>query len=157
MTTKRPRYADLTMTRNQRRIAFEKEARLRKSGDWPAWEKKVFMPGSVGSGKGWLGEIGHAFVNQIFSVLVRNLPDGTMHFAVTSLTGIRPTWPEMQRIKDELSSPAHTAMEVYPPKAEIIDDADMYHLWVLPVTLALPFSLFDDRHLYLRKEDPGDG
>lgn len=36
--------------------------------------------------------------------------------------------------------PEATAVEVYPPHAEIVDDADMYHLWVLAAPL--PFSLF---------------
>ena len=45
-----------------------------------------------------------------------------------------------ERIKDEIAGPDATAVEVYPPQAEIVDDADMYHLWVLPAPL--PFSLF---------------
>lgn len=141
----RPRFADMAMTRNQRRIAFANEERLRKSGAWPPWETKRFPRGSI-SLTGWPSEFSEARVNGIFSVLLRTLPDGTTHLAVSSLTNTRPTWPEMQRIKDELLSPAHTGVEVYPPKEEIIDDADMYHLWVLPTDIALPFSLFDNRH-----------
>lgn len=32
-----------------------------------------------------------------------------------------------------------TAVEVYPPQSEVVDDADMYHLWIVE---RLPFSLF---------------
>ena len=47
----------------------------------------------------------------------------------------------MQRIKDEIAGQDATAVEVYPPHSEIVDQADMYHLWVLPEPL--PFSLAD--------------
>ncbi len=47
----------------------------------------------------------------------------------------------MQRIKDEIAGPDATAIEVYPPHAEIVDQADMFHIWVVPGPL--PFSLFD--------------
>jgi len=45
----------------------------------------------------------------------------------------------MQRIKDELAGHDRTGVEVYPPHDEIVDQADMYHLWVLPEPL--PFTL----------------
>jgi hypothetical protein len=75
----------------------------------------------------------------VFSVLDRTLENSVRHLAVSSLSGIRPAWHEMQRIKDELAGCDKTAVEVYPPAAEIIDQADMFHIWVLPG--ALPFSL----------------
>lgn len=62
------------------------------------------------------------------------------HLAVSSLSGIRPTWHEMQRIKDDLAGPDTTAIEVYPPQREIVDGADMFHIWVLRGKL--PFGLF---------------
>ena len=32
------------------------------------------------------------------------------------------------------------------PADEIIDQADMYHMWILPCEMPLPFSLYDRRH-----------
>lgn len=58
---------------------------------------------------------------------------------MASLSAIRPSWWEMQRIKDELAGKGCTAVEVYPPADEVVDDADMFHIWVLPEPLA--FSL----------------
>lgn len=124
--------------RNERRFILANEERARKSGRWPKWETKTFPRGTVGP-RGWVAEFTRAHTNHVFSVLDRTLPDGTRHFAVTSLSEIRPTWPEMQRIKDELAGVDATAVEVYPPQREIVDDANMYHCWVLPA--ALPFSL----------------
>jgi hypothetical protein len=70
----------------------------------------------------------------------RTLENGVRHLAVSSLSGIRPTWREMQRIKDSIAGCNKTAVEVYPPATEIVDQADMFHIWVLPEPL--PFSLF---------------
>ena len=64
---------------------------------------------------------------------------GARHLAISSLSGIRPTWPEAQRMKNELAGDDATAVEVYPPQGEVVDQADMYHLWVLPGPI--PFSL----------------
>ncbi|EEX09596.1 conserved hypothetical protein [Ruegeria lacuscaerulensis ITI-1157] len=118
-----------------RKRLLERERRLRRSGEWGEWERLEnphrFQPG-------WLGDVDHVRKNRVFAVLVRDA--GTaIHLAVSSLSGDRPTWHEMQRIKDDLAGPAATAVEVYPPHDEIVDEAEMFHLWVL--FGPLPFSL----------------
>lgn len=45
----------------------------------------------------------------------------------------------MQRIQDEIAGPERTAVEIYPPRRDIVDGADMFHLWVLEAPL--PFGL----------------
>lgn len=112
------------------------EAKRRRLGEWGAWEK-VENP-MFGLSTGWLGQVRIAHRNKVFSVLDRDV--GTArHLAISSLSERRPTWYEMQRIKDELAGPGATGVEVYPPADELIDGANMYHLWVLPGPL--PFSL----------------
>lgn len=127
------------LTRPERRRVLKSEATIRKSGQWGAWQTLTFPPGTVGR-SGWVAEFTIAHKNRAFSVLERGLPSGVRHFAVTSLSETRPTWPEMQRIKDELAGEETTAVEVYPPRGEIVDGANMYHLWVLADPL--PFGLF---------------
>jgi hypothetical protein len=48
-------------------------------------------------------------------------------------------WLHVQRIKAELYGAERCAIEAYPPKSETVNDANVYHLWVLPpgVTLGL--------------------
>lgn len=129
--------------RNERRFLLAKEERSRKSGNWGQWSVKHFPKGSVSPNpKGWAYQFEIAHVNDVFSVLDRLLENGVRHLAITSLSQVRPSWPEMQRIKDEIAGPNATAVEVYPPQNEIVDDADMYHLWVL--TGPLDFSLSDE-------------
>lgn len=50
-------------------------------------------------------------------------------------------WADKQRIKDELIGVERVAVEVYPARADLVDDANMYHLWVLPAGFTLPFGL----------------
>jgi hypothetical protein len=53
------------------------------------------------------------------------------------------SWPDLQRIKDTLpvGGPERIAIEVYPRDSELVDDANMYHLWLLPEGFDLPFGL----------------
>lgn len=126
--------------RKLRRLALDRERRLRKSGEWGPWECLSLRPGTAHP-IGWASELTAAYRNSVFCVMARRLPDGTRHFMISSLTEERPSWWEAQRIKNELAGPDATAVEVYPPQREVVDDANAYHLWVLPQ--ALPFSLFD--------------
>jgi hypothetical protein len=125
--------------RPERRRLLAEEVRRRKSGDWGAWEV-IELPHGTGS-RGWGGDCRRAYRNKVFSVLERFLVIGVTHLAVASLTEERPTWWEMQRIKCELAGPDATAVEVYPPAAEVVDGADMFHIWVIPGGLS--FSLWE--------------
>lgn len=126
--------------RNERRLLLRSEWSARRSGNWGAWEH-ISLPHGNG-GRGWNREVRIAHRNAVFAVLERPIPGGVRHLAIASLSGIRPTWWEAQRIKSELAGEDATAVEVYPPQSEIVDGADMFHLWVLPE--ALPFSLYRD-------------
>jgi hypothetical protein len=129
--------AILNVPRNQRRLLLREEEHRRKRGLWGEWEI-INLPTGAGA-NGWPRDVRQAFRNKVFCVLRRSTSEA-VHLAVSSLSGVRPTWHEMQRIKDEIAGPEATAVEVYPPRDEIVDDADMFHLWVLPAPL--PFSIW---------------
>lgn len=126
------------LPRRERREALAKEAKARKTGDWGKWESFDGTPPSRFP-DGWLRSVKRVHRNRVFAVLERPLAGGVRHFAITSLSTIRPTWWEMQRIKNELAGEHATAVEGYPPQGEVVDGADMFHLWIL--VDALPFSL----------------
>lgn len=126
------------LRRGERRSLLKNEAKARKAGAWGPWEKLTFPRGTVGSG--WSRDFDTAYRNAVFSVLVRKIETGAasgsvIHLAISSLSGERPTWWEAQRIKNDLCGEDTTAIEVYPPQSQVVDGADMFHLWVLPAPL----------------------
>ena len=85
-----------------------------------------------------------AYVNLVYSVQMSF--EDTEWGIVTHLWIRRhddkaPIWRDMQRIKNELVGPELVAVEVYPPVRELVDQANMYHLWVFEDGFKLPFSL----------------
>lgn len=50
-------------------------------------------------------------------------------------------WADMQRIKNELLGAERLGIQVYPPESKLVDAANIYHLWVLPLGAELPFTL----------------
>lgn len=73
-----------------------------------------------------LGEVAHLYIRR---------SDGSL---------IRP-WKDFQRIKNDLCGPSFTAIEVYPPEDELVDDIDMWHLWCLPAGVRMPFWIGNAR------------
>jgi hypothetical protein len=126
------------LPRREQTKLLERERRLRRSGEWGPWESTDCLPGTVGT-NGWLAFITRHHRNRVFAVLERVAEMGVVHLGVSSLSGDRPTWHEMQRIKNDLAGPDATAIEVYPPQHQVVDDADMFHIWVLRGKL--PFGL----------------
>lgn len=41
------------------------------------------------------------------------------------------TWDELQQVKNEVGYFAHTAVEIYPPMRDVVNVANIRHLWVL--------------------------
>ncbi len=148
-----PAIAHLTV-RAQKSL-LKQEAKWRAEGSWGDWsevpqreiDRLIVKLGSVG----WVRDVKVVYRNRVFSVLVRGVfvpwsancnpqdKQGITHAAVASLSGIRPTWHEMQRIKDSLFGHDKTAVEIYPPRRDVVDGADLFHLWILPEDL--PYGL----------------
>lgn len=132
----------ISVPRTRRRLMMKDEERRRKSGDWGRWTHIPLPFGPHNATGGWPRDIRAAWKNAVFAVLERPVA-GARHLAVSSLSGIRPTFHEMQRIKNDLAGADATAIEIYPPQAELVDEAEMFHLWVLPGPL--PFTIFEGR------------
>lgn len=124
-----------------RKAILKDEAKRRSSGEWGPWEhvSQQEVQRTLANRSGWIRDIRAAYRNKVFGVLERLDATGVIHAGISSLSGIRPTWHEMQRIKDELFSEASTAVEIYPPRRDVVDGSDMFHLWILPGEI--PFGL----------------
>lgn len=51
------------------------------------------------------------------------------------------TWDELQRIKNELIGEDRVAIEIYPPVRQLVNQANLRHLWVFHQGYTLPFGL----------------
>lgn len=85
------------------------------------------------------------FVNGHYSVQVSDEPTPfgvVVHLWIRRHDGERiRTWAALQRIKTEIVGPERVAVEVFPAESELVDAANMFHLWVLPEGQRLPFTL----------------
>lgn len=126
-------------SRLARRAAIHMERRGLR-GDWGKWRVNHLPEG--GPGRGWLRHVTRTYANNLYAVLVRPVETDwglVHHLAIRTASNLEPPWRDKQRIKDELFGESMTAVEVMPPHDEIVDGADMYHLWVFDQPL--PFSL----------------
>lgn len=91
------------------------------------------------------GPLRRAVANDFYSVQVyenQNAWGTILHLCLRRHDG-QPdiSWQDKQRIKNELVGAERVAVEVFPAVSELVDSANLYHLWVLPEGFALPFSL----------------
>jgi hypothetical protein len=87
----------------------------------------------------------NACLNEVYSVqfFVAETAWGTVdHLMIRRHDeGTDVPWHDKQRIKDELLGSDRIAVEVYPARKDLVDAANIYHLWVLPTGFSLPFGL----------------
>ena len=50
------------------------------------------------------------------------------------------SWDDLQRLKSECGRGSLDAVEVYPADGEVVNVANMRHLWVLPVRLSFAWK-----------------
>lgn len=130
------------MSNRRDRLAARSMERRGLSGDWGQW-RITPTPNGVPGGHGWTRDIREAWANNLYAVLVRPFVDErghpVTHLAIRTASNLEPPWRDMQRIKNEIVGAEATAVQVMPPESELVDEADMYHMWVL--STRLPFTL----------------
>lgn len=52
-------------------------------------------------------------------------------------------WRDLQRIKNELVGPEREAVQLFPGESRLVDEANQFHLWVLPEGRYAPFGYMD--------------
>lgn len=107
------------------------------------WQRKP-SPKELGIGSRWFGELDRAYSNGKYAVMVRTIDTewGKVDHACIRNTGSTDiTWREKQKIKNELFGKERVAIEVFPAESDLVDQANMYHIWVLPAGFKLPFGI----------------
>ena len=51
------------------------------------------------------------------------------------------SWGDLQRIKNKLVGAERIGVQVFPAQSELVDCANMAHLWIYPEDWVMPFSL----------------
>lgn len=72
---------------------------------------------------GWKGDIKH--------LVIKPIDDGT----------IINHWKVLQRIKNEVCGEEFNAIEIYPKEQNLVDGANVYHLWVFPEDFNFGFGI----------------
>jgi len=89
----------------------------------------------------WFSQMSKCWTNDTYFVGSRYIAEYKVeHIAICRKDGNIVTWSEKQKIKDELFGKDRTAIEIYPPSNELIDDGNVYHLWVYKRGYKFPFS-----------------
>lgn len=137
----RPSNADRSLANIYRR-----EVIARETGRWPPWQWHDID--NRGRSLGWASEARRACENGVFVVMLRETEAGswgtvTHAWIRTASEATDITWAEKQRIKDEVFGRERVAVEVFPPRSEMVDAANLFHLWVFPVGFRMPFTLAD--------------
>ena len=107
------------------------------------WIEKP-SPKSKRLGNGWFGELNRAYTDGEYAVMTRRVETEwgeITHACIRNVENTDIPWAEKQRIKDELFGVERVAVEVFPARSDLVDEANMYHIWVLPAEMKLPFSL----------------
>ena len=128
--------------RNMRRAVYATEDKARRTKSWAAWER-IDVRGRA-PGDGWMREVHTVYRNGWCVVMVRTthtLWGADEHAILRTARNAELGWAEKQRIKNEIFGPARLAIEVMPAADRVVDAADVYHLWVLPTGMTLPFGL----------------
>lgn len=103
-------------------------------------------PKQLKQGNGWFGELDKVYSqNGNYVVMTREVQTewGTViHACVRNAASTDIPWAEKQRIINELFGEESVAVEVFPKESELVDAANMYHLWILPKDMELPFKIY---------------
>lgn len=79
-----------------------------------------------------IGNVEHATIQKVGGDLSKKLiNDGSLDIP----------WSIKQEIKNEIFGKDRTAIEVFPEENRLIDDCDVYHLWILPKKYKMPFGI----------------
>lgn len=112
-----------------------------------SWKLET-SPKATGKYSGWLGEMNMCWrYNREYVVMARRVQTQwgeVIHACIRNAANTDIPWSKKQWIKNSLFGENVTAIEVFPKKDRLIDDANMYHMWVFEKGFDLPFGIHPD-------------
>lgn len=81
------------------------------------------------------------WANDIYEATVEIAKDGWAYITLKRFDrrAVRD-WRHLQSIKNEICGAERTAIEIFPPESQLVDEANQYHLYVLPRGEGLPMA-----------------
>lgn len=128
-------------------VTPEKAARIRAICDDKDWEMWQQDREDFRTGKNQMWQNSH------YTVVAKTQDDGMTWLSIrhNDRSHIHD-WRHLQRIKNELCGPEREAIELYPAESRLVDEANQFHLWVLPEDMRVPVG-FDKRMVDYTGED----
>ncbi len=91
--------------------------------------------------------------NGVYDCFAKHHDDGITHLSIKRLDRAPlHNWRHLQQIKNEVCGEEREAVEIYPRESRLADNANQYHLWVLPPGMDVPTG-FDSGMVVI---DPAD-
>lgn len=93
---------------------------------------------------------GQCWINTKYQVVYQPLtaagPAGPVHLSIKRRDR-QPLldWRDLQRIKNELVGDEREAVQLFPSESRMVDEANQFHLWVLPEGVQAPFGFTERR------------
>ena len=129
-----------TGNRAQRRFAL-KQAKKAMREPWSRWEWRSRAADHSEAPQGLI----KACLNNVYSVqfFAHSTDWGVIEHLMVRRHDAKPvrSWSGLQRVKSELAGTERVEIEVYPAESQLVDQANIYHLYVLPQGFELPFGL----------------
>lgn len=108
------------------------------------WIEKP-SPKLLKKGSGCFAEMNRCYTyNGKYAAMTRDIKTEwgkVIHCCFRNLDGTDMKWAEKQWLKDSLFGEDRLAIEVYPQKDRLVDQANMYHLWIFEKGFELPFGI----------------
>jgi hypothetical protein len=81
------------------------------------------------------------WMNADYMVAVKEMDGGFTHLSIRRIDR-KPCrdWRHFQQIKNQLCGAEREGVELYPAESRVVDCANQFHLWVLPVGLRVPLG-----------------
>lgn len=127
-------------------------SRRRKRQPWTPFEERVPLY-EQGQGEHWSTTPIACWVNSRYQVTLYIQPPapqrGGLPCAQLSIKRHDKVkvadWRDLQRIKDEILGTRCEAVQLFPSAARLVDTANQYHLWALPLDHLFPVGYEDGR------------
>jgi hypothetical protein len=133
------------MNRQQRRMSqsiHRKEVKQALSNDnWGAWEDITADFVLKMRDRSEVHRMKKYVKNNIYSAQVIDTDEGLLLGIRRHDQSTEVPWRHKQRIKNEVLGEVFQAIEVFPRQTELIDDANMYWLWVVHINVNLRAAL----------------